>query len=232
MFTLRQMAMCLHGPFEVIGSISVLSDIFGVSSAPKPLSLLARAGELAGKVVDVNLIRSGDESMIDDAGDVVLLLGALGLAAEIFAQVDLALRVASHFVIPGGDWEFIDTDSEAQALTEEWSFPGDAVDVFLVGEIAGLEVGVSPIGGTCEKGRTGRFTGVVIGLEEDVETTGQAIAHEVAHYLGLNLPFGGQHSADPDNLMFPKVPNGAQLTAAQGQVMKQHCFVRTRCRPR
>jgi hypothetical protein len=51
-------------------------------------------------------------------------------------------------------------------------------------------------------------------------TTGQVLAHEVGHYLGLSHVTG-----DSTNLMFPSVPNGGVLTTAQGNIMKSHCFI-------
>jgi hypothetical protein len=54
-------------------------------------------------------------------------------------------------------------------------------------------------------------------------TTGQALAHEVGHYLGLS-----HVTSDATNLMFPTIPNGGLLTTTQGNTMRSHCFIENR----
>jgi len=68
----------------------------------------------------------------------------------------------------------------------------------------------------------------VIGVENNADglglTLGQAIAHEVGHYLGLE-----HEDKLPDNLMFPRLLNDGKLYGGQGGVMVLHCSVNGGC---
>jgi hypothetical protein len=113
--------------------------------------------------------------------------------------------------------DVIDDNGEAEALTDEWTVPNRSVDVFVVKLYVGAVAGLSPVGGPCDKDAKGMDGSVV---ELVGTTTGQVLAHEVGHYLGLSHVNG-----DSTNLMFPSVPNGGLLTASQGNIMLRHCFV-------
>ena len=96
--------------------------------------------------------------------------------------------------------------------------PGRAVDVFVVAGTAGWMQGASPIRGTCQKAGCVFVSGVVMQLSG--ATTGNVLAHEIGHYLGLD-----DREYDESNLMHYSVPNAGKLTYQQGKRMKTHCFI-------
>ncbi len=139
-----------------------------------------------------------------------------------YAQVGLVIDSIQWYVINSSESngrENIDSNGEAEALTSEWTVPNNALDIFFVLTYAGSVIGLSKVDGPCDKDSKG-MTGSVVAIEGSPYTTGFVLSHEAAHYLGL------QHTNnDSTNLMYPYVPNGGKLTAAQGGKMKGHCFV-------
>jgi hypothetical protein len=240
MITVRQIAACVlsnPAPGSALtawkGDVSVLQDLSGAASSPSPLSLLELARSLTQKQVDLNLIYVGFECLTAD--DYEKVNDALQLARACYAFVDLGIGRAGDFfisVVEAQGREIISDHAEANALIKEWTFPNDAIDVFFVVTFEGLTVGTSPTNGDCDKELNDERSGVVIGVEESTFITGQTLAHEVGHFLGLDRTHPGHdsHSPDPNNLMFEKVPNGGQLTPEQGRMMKKHCSIKTRCR--
>ncbi len=146
---------------------------------------------------------------------------------NIYATVNVGIGRIQRFVIPPGH-EVIDGDSEAHDLWNEYSVSNASIDVFLVRVISGDSAGKSPVEGSCDKDSKDD-SGCVIAVEDNADgvgvTLGQAIAHEVGHYLGL------EHEDElPDNLMFTSVLNGGKLYGGQGGVMVIHCSVNGGCR--
>jgi Metallo-peptidase family M12B Reprolysin-like len=168
--------------------------------------------------ISINIIRVGSE--LFTAADITTINNAIEVLRTTYATVGLTLRRVERFVIPlarAAGRDVINSNGEAETLTDEWTVPNHAVDVFFVKSYIGSVAGLSPVGGPCDKNAKGMDGSVV---ELVGSTTGQVLAHEVGHYLGLSHVTG--NSA---NLMFPSVPNGGTLTAAQGNTMKSHCFV-------
>lgn len=168
--------------------------------------------------ISINIIRVGSENFTST--DLTTISNAINTTRNIYATVGLQLRRVEHFIIPlarANGREVIDNNGEAEALTDEWTVSNNAVDVFAVKLYVGTVAGLSPVPGPCDKNAKG-MDGAVVELIGG--TTGQVLAHELGHYLGL-----GHVTGDSANLMFPSVPNGGVLTAGQGNTMKSHCFI-------
>jgi hypothetical protein len=168
--------------------------------------------------INLNIIRVGSENFT--AADETTINTAISTMKTIYATVGFSIPVVENWVIglaQANGRDVIDNDDEAETLTDEWTVPNRSVDVFFVKLYVGAVAGLSPVGGPCDKDAKGMDGSVV---EMNGSITGQILAHEVGHYLGLSHVTG-----DSTNLMFPNVPNGAVLTAGQGDIMLRHCFV-------
>jgi hypothetical protein len=217
--SLRRIAGCIGLPAR----ISVLNDFYGMLNRPRrPLSLLQQLRLLQGPHVHLNLIRVGIESFT--AGDEAQIDRALQQTRAIYATVGLGVGRVVRYLIGTADArgrEHIESTNEARSLADEWTVPDDAVDVFLVLTFAGITGGFSPIPGSCDKNRKGE-SGAVAAIDTG-PFLGIALAHEVAHYLGLD------HVRNPANLMFGDGLPGVSLTTSQGATMRRHCFVKPGC---
>ena len=171
-----------------------------------------------------NLILVGSESFTD--ADEAEIDAAVQATRDFYATVSLGVGRVLRFVVStdqANGHDNIDSDSEAEDLTNEWTVHNDALDVFFVLTYATSTVGLSEVDGSCDKDGKG-MTGSVVAIEGSANTTGFCLGHEVGHYLGL------EHTDNsPGNLMFPTVPNGGNITSSQGSTMRSHCFVRSGC---
>jgi hypothetical protein len=168
--------------------------------------------------ISINVIRVGSDQFTP--ADLTTINDAVTVMRNIYATVGITLRRDQRWIITtaqANGRDIIDNDSEAVALTDEWTVPNNNVDVFVVRLYVGGVAGLSPVPGPCNKNAPG-MDGAVVELVGSV--TGQVLAHEVGHYLGL-----GHVTGDSTNLMFPSVPNGGNLTTVQGNTMKSHCFI-------
>jgi len=168
--------------------------------------------------VNLNIIRVGSENFT--AADETTISNAITTMRNIYATVGFTIPLVENWVIglaQANGHDVIDNDGEAESLTDEWTVPNRSVDVFAVKLYVGATAGLSPVGGPCDKDAKGMDGSVI---EMNGSTTGQILAHEVGHYLGLS-----HTTNDSTNVMFPSVPNGGLLTASQGDIMLRHCFV-------
>jgi hypothetical protein len=234
MASIKQLARCIG----LSGDISIIRDFYGYTKVPtgNQLSLLTQARLLKGRHIHLNLIRVGTNvnGWFSDA-DEQEIDSAVKIMRDIYATVSIGVgRVERYFitVAQAKGRDIIDSDDEAEELTDEWSVPNDALDVFFVLKFwvddNGTRAGLSTTEGSCDKNAKG-MDGSVVTLEGNTLITGQALAHEVGHYLGLDQDFRGNHSPDPNNIMYFMSPNGGQLTGGQGGVMKLHCWMRNAC---
>ena len=219
MASLRNAAQCIG----LSGEISILKDFYGYwTKVPLSFSLLAQVRLLQGKHIHLNLIRT---AAFDVSKQKEIDFG-LQTMRNIYATVNVGVGRIRRFIIPPGH-EVIDDTSEAQDLWNEFNGPNGAIDVFLARIITGDSAGKSPTPGSCDKDSKDD-SGCVIAVEDNADglglTLGQAIAHEVGHYLGL------EHEEKlPDNLMYTSVLNGGKLYGGQGGVMVLHCSINGGC---
>ena len=219
MASLRDTAACIG----ISGDFSVVSDFFGYLAPPQELSVLTQINRLQGRHVHMNLIRVGVESFEPD--DETEIDAAVQFTRDTYAQVDLGVGRVLRFFITTADAngrDNIGSPGEAEDLTNEWTVPNDALDIFFVLTYAGMPLGSSAVDGPCDKDATG-MDGSVVAIEGGTSTTGLTLAHEVGHYLGLD------HVGDEANLMFPTDPNGGNLNSGQGSDMRDHCFANDAC---
>ena len=217
MVTIRQIAACAG---LQTAEFSVRS-LFG--GAAPPLSVLDLAAQRTQKRIDLKIVLVGWDAFVSTS--LVEVPAAVEHLRDVYESVDLAIGNVSYFGISLDDadgYEHIDSEDEANALRAEWGFAGKGIDVFFVLSWVGSKVGISPIIGPCSEQDTD--SGVVVGLELSASGTGNTLAHELGHYLGLF------HEAESANLMFKYVPNGEQLTSTQGRQMRKHCMVYSGCR--
>ena len=221
MVSLANTAQCIG----LAGRVSLRWDFYGHrTDLGTPLSLLKQARLLQGKHIHLNLIHT---AAISD-GHLRELDYGLQTMRRIYAAVNIGIgRILRYQIGPG--WEVIDGKSGAQDLWNACSIQNDGIDLFLAAAVVGDSVGMAPRGGgSCDKGSTDD-SGCVIGIQDNADgvgvTMGQAMAHEVGHFLGLEHEDGLE-----DNLMFPTVPNGGGLYGGQGGAMVLHCAIRGGCR--
>lgn len=168
--------------------------------------------------VDVNLIAVSGDTWTSAQWN-TFVIGFAG-AAQIFRQVGLRLREAGRYDVPtasAGGYPTIDSNGEAEDLTDDWTVPNVAIDLFCVPVYAGSVAGLSPVDGPCDKDAKGMDGAVV----ERISPLNVIIAHELGHYMGLD------HVAAASNFMNGTAGAGSTVaTPGQGATMKQHCFVR------
>jgi hypothetical protein len=218
--SLRGSASCIG----VSGEFSVLSDFFGfLRGAPGEVSILTQMKRLKGRHVHMNFIRVGSDQFTDS--DLEEIDSALQFTRDTYAQVNLGVGRIEHYVISTAEAdgaENINNDDEAEELTNDWTVPNSALDIFWVLTYSGSTIGLSRVDGPCDKNAKG-MDGSVVAIEGAANTTGFVLAHEAGHYLGLG------HSSSSTNLMFGTVPNGGNLTSGQGSNMRDHCFTKPGC---
>lgn len=224
MASVRKTANCIG----VSGDFSIVHDFFGYAAVPKTLSLLSQVRLVKGKHIAINVIRVGLE-LFSFNDERILDLG-VQTAREIFAPAALGIGRVEHYGISLDDadgHEDIDSDCEATALTDAWTVPNHAIDVFIVRVYTPSGIGISPTDGPCDKDAKGP-TGVIIAIDETrnfngMDLTGKTLAHEVSHYLGLD------DSNDDDSNLMSASTNGVAITTSQGKTIRCHCFVDQGC---
>ncbi len=218
MASLKQICSCIG----VGGQISLLHDFFGFwSHAPQDVSVLTQVRRLQGRHVHMNMITVGTFTTANDQE----VDAALQATRDLYAQVNLGVGRIEWYGISAAEAngrDHIDSNGEAESLTDEWTVDNSSMDIFFVLTYAGSVIGLSRVDGPCNKDAKG-MDGSVVAIEGSTNITGFVLAHEAGHYLGLG------HSSSNSNLMFGSVPNGGGLTAGQGNNMKNHCFTRAGC---
>ena len=222
MSSLRQRATCIG----LGANFSVIRDFFGHLTQPSGLSVRTQVDRLGNKRIDINVIRVGIDQMTN--ADLAEIDAAVRDTRDMYATRSLAVGRVFHWDIPtsqANGAENIGNDDEAVDLADDWSVDNTALDVFFVLTYAGSTIGLSAVEGPCDKDNSKDMEGSVVAIEGATTTTPFVLAHEVGHYLGL------EHVNNSNRLMNPTVPNGGQITAAEGTDLRDHCFVKTACPP-
>ena len=221
MVSIRQLAQCIGLGKE---NFRLARDFFGYRmGAPSLQSLLTQVRLLQGCHVHMNFILVGSDQYTNN--DLSEIDQALSFTRDTYAQENLGVGRIEHYAISTTDAnnaEDINNDDEAEELTNDWTVPNEALDIFFVLTYTGNTIGLSVVDGPCDKDAKG-MDGSVVAIEGNPNTTGFVLAHEAGHYLGLD------HSGNANNLMFGTVPNGGRLTNGQGADMRDHCFVKPGC---
>jgi hypothetical protein len=222
MASLKKIAACIGLP----ANFRVIRDFYGYTTGvPQKISLAKQVSLLKGKYgkhIHLNLIRVGVESFTAD--DEAEIDAAVQKTRDVYARVNLGIGRVRRYAIPlaeANGHENIDSASEASDLTDEFTVQNDALDVFFVLTYAGIDVGLSPICGSCDKDSKGT-TGAVVAIEKFPFQTAVTLAHEVGHYLGLC------HVDDDKNIMYNFAFEDG-ITEDQGSTMRDHCFVKSGC---
>lgn len=205
---------------------SVLRDVFGYWVLPGELSLRGQLEALEGKHYHVNVIRVAPEDF--PGWSTHQICYSIQFTRDVFAKVGIGIGRVNWYDVPeadAGSHAVIDSSSEADDLTDDWTVPNDALDLFVVRRINGAD-GWSAVGGSCDKDSKGMTGSVVELYESDDDYAGNGFAHEMGHYLGLDhVPdngnfIGGDGSSDSWSGIF----------SWQGDTMRNHCFMKNGCR--
>ncbi|HEX2294059.1 MAG TPA: hypothetical protein VHN37_01985 [Actinomycetota bacterium] len=220
MISLLGMASCVG-----VGNrpLSIRHDFFGYSTSAVTISVLPQVQRLQGRHVHMNVIRVGSDQFTN--ADEREIDQAVQFTRNTFAPAGLGVGRIQHFVISTAEAngrDVIDNDGEAEALTDEWTVPNDAMDIFFVRAYMGGTAGLSRVDGPCDKNAKG-MDGSVVEMNAGGGLSDFALAHEAAHYLGLS------HRNDGTALMNPTIPNGAGINAGEASNMRDHCFSKSPC---
>lgn len=192
MVSLRRMAQCLR----FSGRISIVHDFLGYRTqfSGRNISLLGQVRLLRNRYFNLNIFLVGVENFLSADREAVDF--ATQTTRNIYAAVNLGVGRIDHYQISVTDSnmrDVIDNSAEARSLTNEWDGPNDSIDVFVVlngwaGSCAMCStVGLSPVDGPCDKSDNSRMNGAVIAIRNNTrDETGQLLAHELGHYLGLS----------------------------------------------
>ncbi len=200
-------------------SESVACHVYGAAGTGRlPLYRLLKR---FGAAVDVNVILVGVDNFTQ--ADRTEVVGALNIARDIYAKVALQVRTVQWYGVSAADagaFEIIDSSSEAHDLSNDWTVPNHAIDLFVVRVMNGAD-GWSAVNGPCDKNDGKHMTGSVVSLNGPVANSGNTFAHEMGHYLGLN------HIADIGNFIGNNGSSNSWtgIYGWQGATMVGHCFV-------
>jgi hypothetical protein len=248
---LRSILSCLD--IDASGQVSVLFHLFGFARARVPtdpdttvtasVSLLQKIDGVQDEHVHLNVIRVGFDSIasgdLDEAEE--KLDYAVYKIHNVYRQVNLGIGRVEHYVINTAEADGADdlgSEDEADELSDDWSVPGDGIDVFVVRNISDSDfVGISPVGGDCDK--DSKDDGLVGGeIGRNFDPVARTFAHEIGHFLGLKHNHGDDDCPDTtagkNNLMAQtkcaiSVRDSVLLTGGQGSTMHDHCSVRGGC---
>ena len=142
--SLRSLAECIG--LDRNGRISVLGDFFGFTRNRVPtdpdtsvtarVSLSQQFARLKGKHIHLNVIKVGFDTLssTDEADALHKIDYAIYRIRDIYRSINLGVGRIKHFFIANADADGradIGSEDEAEALWDEWTVPGNGIDVKL-----------------------------------------------------------------------------------------------------
>lgn len=248
MNSFRQHAACVGAS----GNFSVMRDVLGFVRGRLPphpdgsgtavsVSMRDQINAIAGRHVHLNVIRVGFDAM--PAADRTEAFERIDWATlrvrQIFAPVNLGVGRVLHWFITQAEAEGADDiggEDEAEELWDDWTVQNNGLDVFMVRTISADFIGLSPVGGACDKDDKG--DGLIGGrIDRDPDGVARTFAHEIGHYLGLSHTHGDDcpTSTSARNRLMSQTRcavssrSSVNLTSGEGSTMRGHCTVRPGC---
>ncbi len=247
METVKSIMNCIG--VDTSGSVSVLFHLFGFVRSRVPedpcttdtaeVSLLSQLNAMQGKHVHLNIIRVGIDNFTAD--EVEKIDYAIYRTRKIYRTRSIGIGRVEHYNVTSADAggkDDLGSEDEAEDLTHDWTVPNNGIDVFMVDNISDSDfVGLSPVDGPCDKNDKD-MNGVIGGeVNRSSERVARTFAHEIGHYLGEPHNHGDDcptSASGRANLMAQtrcadSVCDSVLLTSAQGNNMRDHCFVQDGC---
>jgi hypothetical protein len=203
--------------------LSIRRHFFGYRTTAVTASVLTQVRRLQGRHVHMNVIRVGSDQFTN--ADEREIDQAIQFTRDTYAPAGLGVGKIDHRFITtaqANGRDVINSDAEAETLTDEWTVPNSALDIFFVRAYTGGTAGLSRIDGPCDKDANG-MDGSVVEMNAGGGLSNFGLAHEAGHYLGLS------HRNDGTALMNPTIPNGGVINSGEASNMRDHCFTKSAC---